>query len=322
MDTHNTRPFGVALIAALYLAIAVISLIIAASYVLNPAGNENMIMLFTRLKIPVTFLNLLAVPPLITAGLATLLFRGLWEARAWSRVATLFLSFLAMLASLATMAFIQVFNIGSPLATWIATGAFAAVTLIFIYLLKTDWTDPSQKPHQAEQYNPEESIVPVIEPHTLPPAPPAPPPPVPPALLEPKEMYDKFHSAPTMVAGEIALKGDATVRLEPEEKPTTQPTACLIATSGRDQGRHFEITSADILIGRHPTLADFVLNDPTISAQHARIRYEDGHYVLHDLDSTNGTFVNKQRITIQPLQDQDRIKLGVVEMIFTTPCQD
>ena len=135
-------------------------------------------------------------------------------------------------------------------------------------------------------------------------------------------MYDTIHSAPTLITGAAVLKGDETLQIGAEPVPETRPTACLVAVSGRDQGRHFEISSDDVLIGRHPTLATFVMDDPTISAQHARIRYEDGHYLLVDLDSTNGTFVNKQRVKTQVLADQDRIRFGAVELIFSTPCQD
>lgn len=319
MTKPHSRPLGVTAVAILYLAIAAISLFIAARYVLNPAGNEDMIMLFTRLRIPVTFLNLLAVPPLITAGLATLLFRGLWQEKSWGRVATLFLSFMAMLAALAAIAFIQAFNFGNTRAIWVSVGAFALSALIFIYFLKIDWAAPHHDSPdiQAIPFPAEAKATTTNSP------PPAPPPPEPPPIVKPASgMYDSIHSAPTMHAGDAVLKGEATVRLEAESVQSPQPTACLTVISGRDQGRHFEITTSDILIGRHPTLANFVLNDPTISAQHARIRYEDGRFVIQDLDSTNGTFVNKLRVMLQPLQDKDRIKLGVVEMIFSTSCQE
>ena len=325
MDTSRSRPFGVTIVALLFLAIAVISLLIAARYILNPAGDEELILLFTRLKIPVTFLNLLAVPPLITAGLATLMFRGLWEERAWGRVATVFISFLTMLMALAAIAFVLVFGFGGPRAIWMAAGVFAGATLVFIYFLRIPWPAAAAPPVPepvAEPVQPASRVA--VQPATPGQEPPEPPPPPAPApvLAPPDDMYDAIHSAPTLVAGAAVLKGDETVKLTEDSPASNRPTACLIAVSGRDQGRQFEITKDDVLIGRHPTLADFVMDDPTISAQHARVRYEDGHFVLVDLDSTNGTFINRQRIRTQALLNQDHIKLGAVEMIFTTPCQD
>jgi hypothetical protein len=321
MENSRSRPFGVTLVAILFLAIAIICLIIAARYILNPAGDEEMILLFTRLKIPVTYLNLLAVPPLVTAGLATLMFRGLWEERPWGRVATVFLSFMGMLLALAAIAFVQVFNFGGSQAIWIAAGAFALSTIIFIYFLKIPWPAATEPIPEAAP-EPEPVVArPAVPGEEPPPAPASAPEPAP-VLSPPDDMYDTIHSAPTLITGAAVLKGDETLQIGAAPVPETRPTACLVAVSGRDQGRHFEISSDDVLIGRHPTLATFVMDDPTISAQHARIRYEDGHYLLVDLDSTNGTFVNRQRVKTQVLADQDRIRFGAVELIFSTPCQD
>jgi len=253
METSRSRPLGVTLVALLYLAIAVISLIIAARYILNPAGDEQMILLFTRLKIPVTYLNLLAVPPLITAGLATLMFRGLWEQRPWGRVATVFISFMGMLLALAAIAFVQVFNFGGSRAIWMAAGVFALSTLIFIYFLKIPWPE-DEAPEAAVEPEP----APVAVKEAVPAAEPPPPPPAPvsqPALAPPDAMYDSIHSAPTMVAADAVLTGDETMQLGSEPATDYRPTACLVAVSGRDQGRHYEIASEDILIGRHPPLA-------------------------------------------------------------------
>jgi len=316
MTRKPSRPLGVTLVAIIYLAIAVAALILAARYVLNPAGNEEMIMLFTRLKIPVTFLNLLAAPPLISAGLATLLFRGLWEETPWSRVATLFISFMAMLTALAAIAFMRAFNVGDSRAIWSAIGAFALFALIFIYFLKIDW-NKAPEPELQEEPEPE-----VVEPIL---SSPAPPPPPPPPEVKPILASDhSFYNIPTMAMGETKTQGKPTISLqeEPPAPPPTKKLACLIAISGRDQGRQFDISAPEVLIGRHPALADIVLNDPTISSQHAQIKYEDGFFNIYDLESTNGTFVNQQRVISHPLRDQDRIKLGMVELVFSTPCAE
>ena len=68
-------------------------------------------------------------------------------------------------------------------------------------------------------------------------------------------------------------------------------------------------------IGRHSG-NDCVIDDPFTSRRHAKIQYENGNYVLYDLDSSTGTFINKERITRRVLQDGDIITLGKFPIIF------
>ena len=59
-----------------------------------------------------------------------------------------------------------------------------------------------------------------------------------------------------------------------------------------------------ILIGRKSD-ADVVLTDPYISRRTAKIRRDSGNYLVVNLDSTHGTFVNVGRIKIQTLKNGD-----------------
>ena len=62
---------------------------------------------------------------------------------------------------------------------------------------------------------------------------------------------------------------------------------------------------------------NFQLNDPSISRDHALIRRVEGEYVLSDLDSSNGTFVNGQRVyEARRLAPGDRVRLANVEFAF------
>ncbi len=308
MSTTSSRPLGVTLVALLYLLLAILTLVIAARYVLFPGGNEAMIMLFTRLELPVTYINLLAAPPLMTAGIATLLFRGLWQQRLWGWSATLFLSFLGMLASLAALAFFMAFYVNSPKAMGIASGAFILFALIFIYFLKTP-----PKP-AAPRAAPAPSGAGAVKAQPVSPQPIPPSPSVQPAFpAQPEVRYDTIHSAPTvaMPAAPEALSQAAL-----------PPTFCLTAASGPDEGKRFDIYKEDILIGRHPTLADVLLTDPTVSARHARIRRQhDGFYLL-DLESTNGSFLNGKRIQEARLHEQDIIRLGATTLVFSLRCPE
>lgn len=62
-------------------------------------------------------------------------------------------------------------------------------------------------------------------------------------------------------------------------------------------------------IGRDPG-NDLVLRDPRVSRRHAEIVFDKGFFVLRDLSSANGTFVNGKKINVAPLVDRAQIKLG------------
>ena len=59
-----------------------------------------------------------------------------------------------------------------------------------------------------------------------------------------------------------------------------------------------------------------VLDDLRVSRSHAQLRAVDGHFVLFDLNSTRGTFVNGKRITQAILYSDDTISLGGVTLTF------
>jgi pSer/pThr/pTyr-binding forkhead associated (FHA) protein len=61
---------------------------------------------------------------------------------------------------------------------------------------------------------------------------------------------------------------------------------------------------------------DFILDDDSISAEHARVKEERGQFVLYDLASTNGTYLNGSRIERSALVDGDVITLGDTKLVF------
>ena len=69
-----------------------------------------------------------------------------------------------------------------------------------------------------------------------------------------------------------------------------------------------------LLIGR--VKADVEIDSPDVSRRHAVIERKDGVYVVRDLGSTNGTYVNGQRIDEAPLSNGDRVVVGQTVMVF------
>ena len=69
----------------------------------------------------------------------------------------------------------------------------------------------------------------------------------------------------------------------------------LIMRSGPTPGASFILEGDQLTVGRDAT-NEIVINDAEISRRHARLTFQGGKYVLEDLGSTNGTFVNGQRL--------------------------
>ena len=101
-----------------------------------------------------------------------------------------------------------------------------------------------------------------------------------------------------------------------EKTITLRERPVLTITSGPGAGELFELSQATaVSIGR-ARANDIVLKDVSISSQHCRIRPEQGGFVLHDLRSTNGTFVNDKRVSRHTLADGDKFQIGETVMQF------
>lgn len=82
-----------------------------------------------------------------------------------------------------------------------------------------------------------------------------------------------------------------------------------------DGVRVFSLGSAIINIGRRED-NQLVIDDPRVSRLHAQLRVVRGQFVIFDLNSTGGTFVNGQRIRQQALRAGDVISLAGVPLVF------
>lgn len=96
-----------------------------------------------------------------------------------------------------------------------------------------------------------------------------------------------------------------------------QPRATLTVTRGLGAGRRLEIGAVPVTLGRHDQ-CEIQVQDTWVSRQHARIAWSGTAYVVEDLGSTNGTFVNDERVVApRALRSGDVLRLGdEVELAF------
>ncbi|MEM9777073.1 MAG: FHA domain-containing protein, partial [Chloroflexota bacterium] len=78
------------------------------------------------------------------------------------------------------------------------------------------------------------------------------------------------------------------------------PQYQLVVRRGPRAGETFELKSQTVIIGRDST-ADIIINDPEVSRNHCRLILDRSYY-LQDLGSTNGTFIDGQRLGGEPVR--------------------
>jgi pSer/pThr/pTyr-binding forkhead associated (FHA) protein len=84
----------------------------------------------------------------------------------------------------------------------------------------------------------------------------------------------------------------------------------LLAVSSNLFGRTAILTDRELLIGRDSS-SGFSISDTQVSSRHCRVFVKDGIFMLEDLESTNGTYLNRKRIKHEmSLNYGDRIVLG------------
>lgn len=84
----------------------------------------------------------------------------------------------------------------------------------------------------------------------------------------------------------------------------------LVMKTGPAPGKVYSLEKSEMSIGREAG-SDVFINEVEVSRHHARLKLQGGNYILEDLGSTNGTFVNGQRLTKpRPLQPNDTVILG------------
>ena len=94
----------------------------------------------------------------------------------------------------------------------------------------------------------------------------------------------------------------------------------LVAQSPEFTGKSFDLTGREITMGR---IADnkIQIEHASVSGHHAVLKLDMLDYVIKDLDSTNGTRINGERITQQKLRRNDILRLGNIELLYDSEHQ-
>ncbi len=119
----------------------------------------------------------------------------------------------------------------------------------------------------------------------------------------------------TAVTAPAAAPARKTVLLSQKYKAPV--VGWFVALDGQQKGEDFRVRDGQNTIGSDAS-CDIVLTDSTISAKHASLRYKEGKFILTDLDSSNGSYLNDkdESIAREELKDNDVVRFGDVRLKF------
>ncbi|MEA2477112.1 MAG: hypothetical protein QOF16_981 [Actinomycetota bacterium] len=100
---------------------------------------------------------------------------------------------------------------------------------------------------------------------------------------------------------------------QPSRRTKKAPARVVLQEGASKSGKTFDL-SGELLIGRADK-CQIVLSDSYASQMHARIFPKDGEFMIEDLGSTNGTYLNRHKVTTPTsLSRGDQIKIGKTVM--------
>ena len=97
-------------------------------------------------------------------------------------------------------------------------------------------------------------------------------------------------------------------------------SALLVVQRGPSAGSRFLLDSDEVAAGRHPD-SDIFLDDVTVSRRHAVFRRTPQGYVVADVGSLNGTYVNRDRIDEVLLSGGDEVQIGKYRLMYFNSAQ-
>ncbi len=112
---------------------------------------------------------------------------------------------------------------------------------------------------------------------------------------------------------------DADAGLSAQDQATVDAlahgTALLVVLRGPNTGARFLLDADQVSTGRHPD-SDIFLDDVTVSRTHATFRREGDDFIVRDVGSLNGTYVNRERIEEATLKTGDEVQIGKFRLVF------
>ena len=144
-------------------------------------------------------------------------------------------------------------------------------------------------------------------------APPEPPPPPAPRSDDRTTKKTQVVRAPAEEVGSGTITGKDLHKMGAVELPKDKRFSLAVIQGGAT-GQIFQITKTRTTLGRAGS--DINLDDPEASRQHAAVEILGDHAILRDLGSTNGTFVDMQRIEQNVLNNQMEFRIGSHVLMF------
>ena len=120
----------------------------------------------------------------------------------------------------------------------------------------------------------------------------------------------------SLQAIEGALEQGEPTPAEPAlEEQLPAGTALLVVKRGPNAGSRFLLDADVTTTGRHPE-SDIFLDDVTVSRRHAEFVREGGGFLVRDVGSLNGTYLDRQRIETAGLANGDEVQIGKYRLVF------
>jgi pSer/pThr/pTyr-binding forkhead associated (FHA) protein len=92
-------------------------------------------------------------------------------------------------------------------------------------------------------------------------------------------------------------------------------SAYLEITGSEEKDGIFDLGEKAVVIGRNPE-CDIQFGVQNVSRKHARVLLQNEEYLIEDLESTNGVFVNGIKVVKCVLRNNDQIEIGGVKLVF------
>lgn len=125
---------------------------------------------------------------------------------------------------------------------------------------------------------------------------------------------DRWESTALFIAGLVDEPDDPDGPGSHEHADAAQ----LVVKRGPNAGTRFILDRPVTAVGRHPN-SDIFLEDATVSRRHVEFHCGEGEFRVVDVDSLNGTYLNRQPVRSAVLAHGDEIRIGNFRLMFLAP---